>query len=100
MPIIWPQGQNIAIRPLLFRVDLQELALTAGFLDFFQEGSFEIVLGFVAAVAQVALDEVGVQERVVAVGFVGIVEGSVGGFELLLGLVGHRGLMWVLKSFP
>ena len=84
----------------LFRIDLQHFALSAGFLDFFQEGAFEIVLGFAAAVAQIALDEVGVQERVVAVGFVGIVDGSVGGFELLFGLVGHRGLMWVLKSFP
>ena len=84
----------------LFRVYLQHFALAAGILDFFQEGSFEIVLGFAAAVAQVALDEVGVQKRVVAVSFVGIVDGSVGGFELLFGLVGHRGLMWVLKSFP
>ena len=84
----------------LFRIDLQHLALTVGFLDFFQEGSFEIILGFAAAVTEVTLDEVGVQERVVAVGFVGIVDGSVGGFELLFGLVGHRGLMWVLKSFP
>ena len=84
----------------LFRIDLQHLALTVGFLYFLQKRTFEIVLGFAAAVAQVALDEVGVQERVVAVGFVGIVDGSVGGFELLFGLVGHRGLMWVLKSFP
>jgi len=84
----------------LFRIDLQHLALTVGFLYFLQKRTFEIILRFAAAVAQVALDEVGVQERVVVVVLDGVVEGSVGGFELLFGLVGHNGLNGVMVSFP
>ena len=84
----------------LVRIYLQVFALAAGFLNLLQESSFEIVMGLAAAIAKVTLDEVSVQQRVVVVVLDGVVEGSVGGFELLFGLVGHNGLNGVMVSFP
>lgn len=63
--------------------------MTFGFLYLPKEGAFEVVLRSTDTTPEGTLDEVGVQQRVVVVVFDGIIEGSVGGFELLSGLVCH-----------
>ena len=64
--------------------------MTFGFIYLLQEGALEIVLWGTDATPEGALDDVGVQQRVVVVVLNGIVEGSVGGLELLMRACFHR----------